>query len=149
LEANEHVGAERFYNREQNGLSIEWRARSLYLNPPGTCSEKIDELYECGGKRCSCELPKKFFSKLVDSWSTGAVDSAIYLAYSQEQLRWARVPSGCLIAIPHKRIPFVGAGSSPTHANAFVFFHSRADQAATLERFWSQFDPVSEIFIKS
>lgn len=116
-ESNEVVRAERYFTAEDDGLSQPWSGR-VFLNPPGNCGPGRPA---CKTKKvCSCRLPQKFWNKLNSQFFDGYVEAAIYLAYSQEQLRWMRVAPGTMIAVPRERIKFVGVGNSPTHANAFV-----------------------------
>lgn len=104
------VGASRYYTEKENGLTQRWAGR-VFLNPPG-------------GRG----LPKAFLTKLVSAYSLGHVSEAVYLGYSLEQLLWAPVPNPGTIAIPHKRIKFLGAGSSPTHGNFFLYMGPNRDK---------------------
>lgn len=108
-EANKIVRAERFFTKEQDGLSLEWSGR-VWLNPPG-------------GRG----VPQAFWKKLTGHYDTGNIQSFVYMAYSLEQLLWLKRHSGntceqirVTVAIPPKRIKFIGAGNSPTHGNAIV-----------------------------
>ncbi len=133
-EANETVRATRYYTKTLPGLreSEPWIGPNIFCNPPGSCGRS------CCSKRCVCKLPQRFWDKLVETCIGNKTVSAIYLAYSLEQLLWMNVSAVEAIAIPHKRIKFVGAGSNPTHGNAFVLLTSNDD---VLERFKQQFGP--------
>jgi hypothetical protein len=119
---NARVGAKFFYTEKQNGLRQGWHGR-VFLNPPG-------------GRG----IPKLFFEKLVQEYMSTAVEAGIYLGYSLEQLLWSRKileHIKCDIAIPQKRVHFVGAGNSPTHGNYFLLL---ADNALTRNRFSKAFE---------
>lgn len=111
-EHDQTVLAGRYYTEKENALQCEWHGRA-FINPPG-------------GRG----LPQKFFEKLKVELLSGRCTQAIWLAYSLEQLLWiGRAMRGEFsmsfepeIAIPHKRIQFLGAGKSPTHGNAFLHF---------------------------
>lgn len=109
VEHNDRVLARSFITAEENGLELPWRGR-VFVNPPG-------------GRG----LPRLFFIKFLYDYLSGAISEGVYLGYSLEQLLWVgrllkeKPLSGQLVAVPHSRIRFIGAGSSPTHGNFFLY----------------------------
>lgn len=72
---NHHVvRADRFYDREANGLEQPWAGR-VWCNPPGAD--------EAAGTE---NLVRPYWERLVEHWREGLVDSAVWLGYSLEQL---------------------------------------------------------------
>jgi ParB family chromosome partitioning protein len=78
--ANEIVKAERYYTKEQNGLDQEWRARSLWLNPPYGRTKTMKAL----GKS-TIEL---FSTKLIEHYRSGDIEQAIFLGTCQINASW-------------------------------------------------------------
>lgn len=74
--ANEIVKAERYYDKEQNGLLQAWCAKSLWLNPPYA---KIDG-YQSGIRR--------WIEKALDSYRSGQVEQAILLVTTEVNAQW-------------------------------------------------------------
>lgn len=107
-EHNQLVGARHFYTEKENALAGKTWTGRVFLNPPG------------GQRR-----PQQFFEKLYLHFMAGEVSEFIYLGYSLEQLLWIgrkyHLPASAVVSIPHKRIRFRGAGSSPTHGNFFLY----------------------------
>lgn len=110
--ANQRVMARRYFSPKENGLTQEWVARNVFLNPPG-------------------RLWKDFLYKLHDEINEGRVTQCFYLGFSLEQMRkispdeWNFVGRQVVLAVPHKRIRFVDPstglrGKSPTHGNFFL-----------------------------
>ncbi len=134
-EAQKVVKAREYYTAETDGLSSRGTLQLLrtYINPPGRCNDFSGRCY----KRCYCFLPRKYFDKYNDK------RDLIWLAYSLEQLLWMKLPFGSSVAIPHKRIKFIGAGVHPTHGNAFVLLSSSEEMH---NRFYFEFSPLCTVF---
>lgn len=129
-EAQKVVQAERYYDKQSDGLSRPWYARSVWLNPPS-------------GRGAA----KAWFNKLLHHWYEGHIGWAIYLAYNLEQIRYLPIPNKCaLVAIPHKRIAFRGAGSSPTHSNAFVYLSSEDLDPGGMDKFASTMGETCTVY---
>lgn len=111
-----------YYTKDDDGLSKRWDCRTIFVNPPG-------------GRVDGTSLPKAFLERCEQTfrYAWAGRKEIIYLAYAIEHLRWA-TPTA--VAIPRKRIKFVGAGSSPVNGNAFLLYtHNRE----TVERFCNEF----------
>lgn len=113
--ANEHVGALRFFT--ENALSREWKANTVFLNPPGS---KV-------GNQSQSAL---FWQKLVKEFECGNVKEAIFMGFSVELLAVAqgygvKSPLEYTICVPAKRIKFIDptspGKSSPSHSNVIVY----------------------------
>lgn len=115
--ANEHVGAERFFAIEDDGLAQEWHGR-VFLNPPY-------------GTKCPA-----FVAKLQAEYAAARTREAVLLvsAYSTET-RWFQPLFNYPICFVNHRIKFIdsdtnaGAGSS-TIGNAFVYMGARTSAFA-------------------
>ena len=92
-EANQCVGATRYYSEQDNGLTQPWHGR-VFLNPPGG-------------------LVPQFWRKAIDEIVAERVEQLIVIGYSLEQLQTlqgagrAVSPSDFPLCIPRKRIAFV------------------------------------------
>jgi ParB family chromosome partitioning protein len=127
-EANRTVKAKRFFTVEDDGLSQPWSGR-VFLNPPGG-------------------LVKEFWAALMHMWCSDAIDQAIWIGYSLEQMQTLQSAGGAMpspaefsICFPRRRIAFVeneakraeriakleaagkraNRGSLPSHANYVVY----------------------------
>lgn len=78
--ANAIVQAERYYTKEQNGILQEWRARSLWLNPPYGRSAKLQ------GQHFS--TIKLFVDKCLAAYQSGDVLQAIILVTTEVNAKW-------------------------------------------------------------
>lgn len=109
--ANARIQAQKFYSKEDDGLSKEWHG-NVFLNPPG-------------------RIWKDFLYKAHDEFNAGRINQLFYLAFSQEQINkiepteWDFDGRDVILAIPWKRIRFLDPetglkGKSPTKANAIL-----------------------------
>jgi hypothetical protein len=71
---NEAVQAERIYTIEQDGYSQGWRAKTLWMNPPGRS-------YTLRNGQKIQVTAAKWFRKLHRHWKAGDVEHAIALCY--------------------------------------------------------------------
>lgn len=90
--ANRVVRAKRIFTIEDNALEKEWKAKTVFLNPPG-------------GKIKNKSSQALFWNKLVQEYCLDNIDSAIFLAFSLEL-----IPK-CLNVL-HFPVCFVGKKSS-------------------------------------
>jgi hypothetical protein len=112
-EANLRVGAERFFTREEDGLSNHWHGK-VFLNPPG-------------GKDGNKSKAVLFWMKLMEEFWKGDVEAAIFVGFSIEILQTSQGKGLFSVGehpfcIPSKRIQFdAPEGSvkrfSPSHAS--------------------------------
>ena len=105
-EANEVVGAARFYTKQQDGLAREWHGQ-VFLNPPY-------------GRACA-----PFMDKLRREFTERRVTEAIALvsAYSTET-EWFQPLFDYLICFPDHRLR---GWPNPTFGSAFVYLGKNAD----------------------
>lgn len=97
--ANKIVRAERYYSKEQNGLLQEWRARSLWLNPPYGRSAKMQ------GQHLS--TIKLFVDKCLDAYQRGDVLQAIILVTTEVNAKWFYPLWSYPICFPNHRVNFL------------------------------------------
>jgi hypothetical protein len=96
--ANEIVQASKYFTKEDDGLSREWRGR-VFLNPPYSGS-----------------LVSAFTAKLVDSCLYGGVTEAVLLVNNATETKWGQLAlSECdAVCFPKKRIKFLDQDLNPT-----------------------------------
>lgn len=107
-EANQPIGATRFYSIEDDGLSQDWHGR-IWLNPP----------YADG-------LVEKFINKLIYHYKNKTVSEAIVLVNNASETVWfqALANAGVAICFPKARIKFWKSGGekgSPLQGQAIVY----------------------------
>lgn len=138
LKANQYVQAERIYTEKDDGLTQSWRARTIFVNPPG-------------GKKGNLSNTVLFWTKLMQSRTE--FKSAIFMAFSLEALQTTQKPATGLpslgefpICIPSKRLAFYTPegvpGKAPSHSNCIALVTK--DVSARF-RFLEQFQDVGVI----
>jgi hypothetical protein len=134
--ANEIVGANIYYTAKDDALSKNWFGR-VFVNPPGTCPTDYLKLvmYDDNGKLlekpkklpgyftvcgnanvCSCNLPQRFWEKLMYEYEAGRVSCAIYLGFSLNQLCTLQTithksPMDFPLCILKQRLKFLDSGT--------------------------------------
>lgn len=119
LEANQIVKAERYFTEAQDGRLCEWKAKSVWLNPPGGSS----------GESGTAEWSRY----LIREYERGNVEQAIMLIFNSSgtETAWFQRLLGqypiCLVKTRIKFIPPAGRyadpkKNQPVHGNAFVYF---------------------------
>lgn len=131
--ANKTIKAKRIYTQEDNGLIKPWRAKTLFLNPPGGVYDVLHDVpvFRATKKRkpctetgaCGLEPGHKhhlddvvssaavWWAKLTDTVEKGNVEHAIFLGFSLELLATAQrfdtlQPLDYLFCIPEERLKF-------------------------------------------
>lgn len=107
--ANAIVKAERYYTKEQNGLLQEWRARSLWLNPPYARSEN----YQSG--------IGLFVAKCLKAYQSGDILQAIILATTEVNARWFQPLWEYPISFPDHRVKFLSPVQHPRGVYSHMF----------------------------
>lgn len=99
--ANEEIQATRFYSLEEDGFSQPWKAKMLFLNPPGKTYSK--------GKMVK---GAHWFDKLYKHWADGDIDSAIYVCYRGGSIGGVPFPmlNNSVICLTCKGAPEAGKG---------------------------------------
>lgn len=98
-EANQIVRAQRYYTREQNGLDQEWKARSVWLNPPYGRTVKM-----AATRKSTIGL---FTEKLLQEYRAGNVKQAIVLATTEVNAKWFYPLLQYPVCFPDHRIKFI------------------------------------------
>jgi ParB family chromosome partitioning protein len=93
--ANQIVKAERYFTKEQNGLLQEWKAKSIWLNPPYARTEH----YQSG--------IKLFVDKCLDAYQRGDVLQAIILVTAEINAKWFQPLWPFFICVPDHRVKFI------------------------------------------
>lgn len=140
--ANTTVRADRYYSREDDGLSKPWSGR-VWLNPPG-------------GRRGCISEAKGWWVRLARDYAAGDVTSALFLGFNMQLLQTAQVcrprpaslPSDHPLCLFSRRIRFLRGteegqlkpGNTCTFASVLVYLPDRSDRGA-VERFRRVFAP--------
>jgi len=120
--ANENVGANHYYTKDDDGLNQPWFG-NVFVNPPG-------------GKLGNKSLTKLFWEKAVKEYLAGKTEQTIFLAFSIELLQTSQsfhLPSyhtgNYPVCIPSKRIAFLNSEGNqqkqPSHANCIIYLGDR------------------------
>lgn len=133
--ANQVVRAEHIYTQENNGLTHQWIARTVWLNPP----------YGRLGADRQKGQTELWINYLIDQYTKGNVQEAILLVNAYLYKLWFAPLWQYPICFPKSRLAFWNAkgehGRSP-HSSALVYFGDR--QEDFVEEF-SQFGPVVKV----
>ena len=140
------VKATVYYDKDHDGLRGIWSGFCL-VNPPGGVTKLVD------GKRVivAPSLVRPAWESLVERWRAGAIDGALWVSFSLEQLCMLQGspahPAMFPTVIPCERLRYLSRpagggppkpGNQPTHASALTLLPSRRDPVlarAQLARF--------------
>lgn len=127
--ANKVVGADRFFTAEDDGLTEDWTAKTLWMNPP-----------------YAQPLISQFIEKLALSFLEGQVLEAIVLTNDSSDTAWFHRAGESCSAICHTRgrISFIspeGVKGSPLQGQAFFYF------GPNVERFAKRFQSVGFVVV--
>jgi len=126
--ANTIVKASRYYS--ENGLEQPWNGR-VYLNPPGGSLE-----VKIGNARGKVNSQAHWWATLVDRFTKGMLEEAIFMCFNLELLRYAQRyavmhPLDFPHCVPKDRIPFLNSElqvqKSPGHPNMVVYLGCNVD----------------------
>lgn len=111
--ANRTIGAARYFDKESDGLTQNWKAKTVFLNPP-----------------YAQPAIAQFVSKLILEVKTHNVDEAILLTHNYTDTAWFHEAQSLCSAIcfTRGRIGFVspeGERASPTQGQAFFYYGAR------------------------
>lgn len=98
-EANQIVKADRYFTKEQNGLDQEWRAKTVWLNPPYGRTAKM-----AATRKSTIGL---FIEKLLTAYYEGDIEQAIILATTEVNAKWFQPLRNFLICFPDHRVKFI------------------------------------------
>lgn len=107
--ANAIVQAERYFAKEQNGLLQDWRARSLWLNPPYARSEH----YQSG--------IGLFIKKCLSAYESGDILQAIILATTEVNAKWFQPLWAYPICFADHRVKFSAPVKDPRGVYQHMF----------------------------
>lgn len=131
--ANKRVNAQHYLTKDDNGLTAEWIAGSVFLNPPGS---------KLSGKSIS----SLFWRRLMEHRDSGKLTHAIFVGFSIEQLaisqsyhsKWMLDFPVC---IPPGRLHFMNPESEsnrPSHNNVIVYVPGSIDNTDLFVEIFSQ-----------
>lgn len=117
-EANECIKAERYFTIDDNALTKDWKAATVFMNPPYSTGKVFE-----------------FVKKLRDELKAGNVGRAIMLVNSYTDTAWFHIAEEIAVSIcfTRGRIEFVdtrGERNSPICGQAFFYFDSDGDADA-------------------
>lgn len=134
---NRTIRATRILTRRDNALRAAWAAEHdrgrvfssvrVFLNPPGDPTGS---------------LVPRFWRRLIDEWTSGVVECAVWIGFSIEQFRTlqgaaAVHPLELPMMIPAKRVPYnvierdrIVPSKHPSHATYLTFLPPRSRVAA-------------------
>lgn len=123
-DAQAYVRANRYYTQKENGLSLDWKAASVFCNPPYGAVEK-------GGTTV-----KHWVVKALQEYESGNSDQVILLVNSFTSSGWFKPLWDHTLCFVDKRIQFVSptqAGAvQPTHGNVFVYLGKNVERFSAL-----------------
>jgi ParB family chromosome partitioning protein len=108
--AQQIVQAERYYTQEDDGLSVPWVSRSVWLNPP-----------------YRARLVSQFVFKLIYHYERGDIKGAILLVNNATETKWfqAAISRAQCMCLPLGRIQFLkpdGTTGPPLQGQALIYF---------------------------
>jgi hypothetical protein len=109
-QANEMVNASTYYTKEDDGFSKAWRGR-VWMNPPYGVVDGVSNV-------------SRWSSKLIESYKSGEVTSAVFLLNSLTSASWFEPLFDHSICFVRRRIRFIspsGKKNSPPHGNVIVY----------------------------
>jgi phage N-6-adenine-methyltransferase len=115
-ETNKTVKADQFFDISRNGLSQDWNAKTIFLNPPYGFTD-LD-----GKKVSSVDV---WISKMIDEFQQHHFSYGILLVNASIDSSWFKQLWNFPICFTDHRIKFNGIngkGKQPTKGSAFVFF---------------------------
>lgn len=134
--ANQVVQADRYFTKDDDGLAQEWRARSVFVNPP----------YGRVGTDRQKGQTELWVNKLLTEYANGNVKQAVLLVNAYLYAQWFALLWQFPICFPTGRMSFWNAqgehGRSP-HSSAIVYFGNQ--QQRYVDEF-SQFGPVVHVW---
>lgn len=141
LEANQIVKADRYFTAAQDGRLCEWKAKSVWLNPPGGSEG------ESGTAAWS--------RYLIREYTLGHVDQAIMLVFNSSgtETKWfQRMLGQYPICLTNHRIKFIPPTgryadpkkNQPVHGNAFVYFGKDSTRFVQVFRKFGKIIPAWE-----
>lgn len=127
--ANRTVKASRYYTEEDNGLAYEWKAKSLWMNPPF-------------GKTNNKSNIGLFISKLLRAYKSGYIDQATVLVHSKSTDVWFRPLWDYPICFADHHIQFHRPGGEVKDQMFGVCFIYLGPNISSFAETFSQFGPV-------
>lgn len=114
--AQKRVKAKRYYTIADDGLTKQWKAKTLFMNPPYSTGKILD-----------------FIKKLCEEVEDGNVAEAILLTNSLTDTEWFHLAerNSAAICFTRGRVKFLldeAEGKSPTWGQSFFYFGANADR---------------------
>lgn len=118
--ANETVGAEHIFTKDDDSLTRQWHGR-VFMNPPY-------------GKDGSESVAGIFCDKAISEYKDGNAEEVIILVNSSHTQKWQRNLYDYTVCFVDHRIKFIAGdgseNSNPTFGNIFVYLGDRKEEFA-------------------
>lgn len=123
-DANETVGATRYYTQAEDGLLQSWACATLFLNPPFGVA--IDPWIE----------------RLDAAYRSGEVGAAVLLVPARVDTAWFRRLRDYPVCFVHGRLRFSGTANSAPFPTAIFYLGTETD------RFETVFGTLGDIYVR-
>lgn len=123
-QAQAYVRANRYFSQEENGLSLDWKAKSVFCNPP------------YGKVESNGTSVKHWVNKAVEEHEKGNAEEVILLLNAFTSSSWFSPLWKYTLCFVEKRIRFVcptnEAAVQPVHSSVFIYMGSNAERFSAL-----------------
>lgn len=146
--ANRTVKATRYYTQEENGLAQQWKAESVWLNPPYGLMHSLTygTRFKGGGALPNeHSLQTMFVNKAISEYQLGNVKQVILLITANTTVRWFQPLWNYPMCTPYPKIGFLVPGLSEAQRQVFgnVFVYLGSNEQDFINEF-SAFGPITK-----
>lgn len=139
--ANERVMALSYIDEQTNGLAVDWKCKTLFMNAPRGLTSKFGT--GAGAGRSSCQA--NFLEKLIFHYERHDVKEAICVVKASIGYAWFFVVWSYPVCILKERLCFVAGGEDQEdeggcdpHGSVVVYFGKRVKQFASVFKSWGK-----------
>ena len=130
--ANLTIKADRYFTKEDNGLDKDWKAKTVFLNPPG-------------GKTGNKSNSQIWWNKFLSEFLKGNFQHGIWCGFSVEQLCINPTMLNWFICFCRRRLKFIPVfpqKERPTHSNFILLI---SDDTETIKSFSKEFSSLGKV----